>query len=432
MDQGRRVEKGARALEAGGLLARALDVWDRAGVAYCLLRDGERLERLAGGGELDVLMRAEDLARTGALLRPLGFAELPAPGHGPHRFFVAYDRARDAWLRLDVVDRLDFGRPVPALRTSLEESCLAHRRARSPGFVPAPEEEWVALLLHCVLDKRRFDLPRRARLDALAEHITDRERADRLLAELWAPDASFEALAARVRAGSFDALLDEGPRVERMLLGRDPIGTRLRRTRGRLARRWARIRRLVRPQTLTLALLAPDGAGKSTLAEALPQHFFAPMRAIYMGSYGRASRPLLLPGLAGRVLEHWRRWLEARWRLGRGEFVVFDRHPLEARLDPPREAGALRRARRWLLGHSCPAPDLAIVLDAPGELLHARKGEHSAAALERQRLGYLRLARRLRGSAVVDATRDADAVRREVGELVWRRYVARLARGRRR
>ena len=78
--------------------------------------------------------------------------------------------------------------------------------------------------------------------------------------------------------------------------------------------------------------------------------------------------------------------------------------------------------RRWLLGRACPAPDLVIVLDAPGELLFDRKGEHNASLLEEQRQGYLEFRHLVPRVVVVDATKSADLVRREVTGLIWRGY----------
>jgi thymidylate kinase len=81
-----------------------------------------------------------------------------------------------------------------------------------------------------------------------------------------------------------------------------------------------------------------------------------------------------------------------------------------------------------LLAHACPAPDLVLVLDAPGEVLYARKGEHSADFLEQQRQQYIALRARLPEMIVVDATRDAERVRRDALAAIWRGYIAHLSR----
>jgi thymidylate kinase len=72
-----------------------------------------------------------------------------------------------------------------------------------------------------------------------------------------------------------------------------------------------------------------------------------------------------------------------------------------------------------------PPPELIVVLDAPAEVLFARKGEHDVATLEAQRRGYAEIAQRFAGAQLVDAARDADLVRRDVTARTWRR----LAKG---
>jgi thymidylate kinase len=105
--------------------------------------------------------------------------------------------------------------------------------------------------------------------------------------------------------------------------------------------------------------------------------------------------------------------------------VVFDRHGLDAAAAPARpEGGPARRARRRLLAAALPQPDVLVVLDAPAEVLLARKGEHDVPTLAAQRARYLALADRP-GAAVVDASRDAETVRRDVTRVVWQRWSGR-------
>jgi thymidylate kinase len=99
---------------------------------------------------------------------------------------------------------------------------------------------------------------------------------------------------------------------------------------------------------------------------------------------------------------------------------VYDRHALDARI-PGSHVGARSRVRRWILAHAIPPPELIVVLDAPAEVLFARKGEHDVATLEAQRGGYAEIAREFAGAQLVDAGRDADLVRRDVTARTWRR-----------
>ncbi|MDQ2998540.1 MAG: hypothetical protein M3R61_16010, partial [Chloroflexota bacterium] len=107
----------------------------------------------------------------------------------------------------------------------------------------------------------------------------------------------------------------------------------------------------------------------------------------------------------------------------------FDRYVYDQQLDAARKRSLKTRARRWLLAAAAPKPNLVVFLDAPGELLYARKGEHSPEILEQQRQHYLGLRAHIPQMVVVDATRDADQVRRTVTALIWRSYAKHLRGG---
>ncbi len=67
---------------------------------------------------------------------------------------------------------------------------------------------------------------------------------------------------------------------------------------------------------------------------------------------------------------------------------------------------------------------MVIVLDAPAEVLFARKGEGTIELLERRRQEYLRLRDQVESFAVVDVRQTEDEVAREVSALIWDYYRA--------
>jgi hypothetical protein len=78
----------------------------------------------------------------------------------------------------------------------------------------------------------------------------------------------------------------------------------------------------------------------------------------------------------------------------------------------------------WLLAHACPAPDLVLVLDAPGHVLYARKGEHTPDILEAQRQKLLALRHHIPQVQIVDDTRAEATVYAEVVGRIWSQYCA--------
>jgi thymidylate kinase len=448
------------------LVLSTLQRLDQQHIVYCLLRDGHRLETAAADGELDLLVDGAQGAELREVLARLGFVRLPAWGHAPHQFFVAYVESCHRWLKLDVVTEVAYGRPSHALATPLAERCLARRRRLGRAFVLAPEDELLTLLLHCVLDKRSFRPHHASRLQALGRELDPMQGLIPLLETWWSPRMPAEQVLAHIEAGNWDALLAEAGAVSARLARRKPLGTLWRRIESPLLRKLQRWSGIVRPRAPSVALLAPDGAGKSTLIEGLRQSFYLSTYTTHMGLYrkdepacpvsgeirenpapcsvsrkdsdraaSKAAEPSRIPrrrfrlkgfGLLRNLGMQWRQYAVARWHQARGQLVLFDRYTYDALLPARASLGPLRRLRRRLLAHACPAPDMVVVLDAPGQVLFARKGEHTAELLEQQRQSYLAMRSRLPQMVVVDATGDPNQVCRAVTSAIWRDVARRL------
>jgi thymidylate kinase len=227
----------------------------------------------------------------------------------------------------------------------------------------------------------------------------------------------------------------------------------------------ARRRRL----SLAVALIGPDGAGKSSVARRVSETLPVRSRTIYMGVNMEAST-LMLPTtrlmlqakqarggepdrrvstrdapaarrslgkriahstksavrMANWVAEEWFRQAAAESARRRGEVVIFDRHFFcdfyAYDIDPqhgPRPLSA--RVHGFLLARTYPRPDLVVYLDAPAEVLYRRKGEGSLEFLEELRGDYLRLGKVFgQRFVVVDAARAPEVVASDVVDAIVR------------
>ena len=150
----------------------------------------------------------------------------------------------------------------------------------------------------------------------------------------------------------------------------------------------------------------------------LRQSFVLPARQVYMGLTGgwlRHVDRLRVPGIVrvGRFLVIWGRYLRGQYHLHRGRLVVFDRYIYDAEVPTPYPLSRWGRLARWLDGRTCPGPDLVLILDAPGAVMHERKGEYTPEVLEDWRQKFLTVRDRHPNVVVLDTTRPVEDVRAE-------------------
>ena len=199
-----------------------------------------------------------------------------------------------------------------------------------------------------------------------------------------------------------------------------------------------------------IALVGPDGAGKSTVARRVVEALPGRAAYLYLGTNPDVDAPRLpttrlgsrlRPGGGGpgpsaprpagirRSARTWVRmltWLaeelyrgvHARRLQRRTPVVIRDRDFLADRLAVGGSLPRHERFHRAVLARLYPAPDATVVLDAPAELLFARKGELDLAELDLRRRGYRDLGSVLPRVTVVDATAPVDEVVERVVALV--------------
>jgi len=209
----------------------------------------------------------------------------------------------------------------------------------------------------------------------------------------------------------------------------------------------------------SIAMIGPDGAGKTTLTRMLERSEVARFKYIYMG-IELAKSNITLPsarwiegvkarsaaggGASGagsrsrragaatawawarlihRVADEWFRQFVSWWYQARGYVVLYDRHfvfDFAPEIAPCPDESLDKRLHRWYLARLYPRPTLVLFLDAPAELLYARKHELTPPELERRRQGFLQVGQRVRGFVRVDAARPLPEVFAEIVEHVGR------------
>ncbi len=335
----------------------ALSALTAGGVDHAL-RNGD-LAVQDPAADVDVLVRPGDLGRVDQVLQGTGWRRLTAPGHRGHRFYL-HEADDTTWVKLDVVSELRYG---------------THRSATAP-----------------LIERRR------------------------LVDGVWLVSQADAQEHARQRAAGRREVSTLGERVLRAL----PVGLRRR--------------------GCVVAVLGPDGAGKGTVTAALAASLPVGVTQVYLGDRRaqtaeaaaaptRAAAPAAprtgFVGSAreaaflGRKLAHWAPELAraevAAWR---GHVVLADRHPLDAIAVVPERTAVGRAVERFIALRVVPTPDAVVVLDAPGEQLFRRKGEHTPERLEEWRQGYRdRLVPR--GAVLVDASGSVADTVAHARHVLW-------------
>lgn len=217
---------------------------------------------------------------------------------------------------------------------------------------------------------------------------------------------------------------------------------------------WAHVRREVglrlRPPVPWFAVLGPDGSGKSSVLAALEAQLPPSLGGVAVfhwrpgvvrpdrGDGGPVTDPHGKParGPVASVAKLGLLWLD--WQLGywlrivhlraKERIVVFDRCYLDLLVDPRRYRYGAGAALARAVGSTFPQPDVLVLLDAPPEVLRARKTEVTLEETVRQRTAYAEAVRSARGGVVVDAAQPLAAVTRDVARAMTdalRRWEAR-------
>src|SRR5512138_3760075 len=235
----------------------------------------------------------------------------------------------------------------------------------------------------------------------------------------------------------------------------------------------------MRRRVFTISLIGPDGTGKSTVSKKLQTSLPIPSKYVYMGINQDASnvalpttllwkkikratgqqrdmggppdpnkRPSLPKDPAKRMVselksglrianlmaEEWYRQFITWTYMLRGNVVIFDRHFFFDYYkyhiaNGGRGRTVAERFHGFMLDRIFPKPDLVIFLDAPAEVLFARKGEGTVALLEQRRREYLNFKNKVARFVTVDTTQTVDEVTRQVSGIIMTHYLAKKRKG---
>ena len=214
------------------------------------------------------------------------------------------------------------------------------------------------------------------------------------------------------------------------------------------------VSRIVRPTGYTVIVVGPDGVGKSTLAERLPDICAGPFRR----SMHLHWRPGVLPSLArlsgseereptdpqglqprgpllsnAALVYYWADFLIGSWiRVAptrmRSGLVVMERGWWDIAMDATRYRMHVPAQFVRLLGHLLPRPDLVLVLNAPAGVVSERKRELAPEEIQRQTDAWRAALPSRIDRAEIDTSASIDDVATRARDEIFTRLSSRAVR----
>jgi thymidylate kinase len=401
------------------LLRSVFAALDDRQVDWLLFRGEERLARPSG--DVDLLVDRDDIAEVHALLIDLGFSRQGTSLLVARRSYIAYVDADDLWLRLDIVPRVAFG-PLLEFDTPTAGKFLRAKRRVGPLFLPDENDSFWHLLLHYMLDRGEIPADWKPVLSQRSLPAAATGPLAQFIDRLRGPVSSSELLES-VQNADWDRLQRQFTALGQSWIaataGWSRAVLRLHRVLYRLSlNQWTSFR-----PGISVAVLGPDGAGKTTLAKGLGESLALPTRYVYMGLWKEGTLERLLAHVPGlnlallmcRLVGRTFRVAYFRWR---GCIVVLDRFTYDAILVNQSDTWRHRMTASLVLRFSR-TPDLVIVLDLPGEVAFERKGEQSVEILNEWRQSYRSIEKTGARLVTLDATESIGDVRQRATAAIW-------------
>jgi thymidylate kinase len=433
--------------EPGEVLSGVFSLLDRVGLSYCVLHGYETYSAMVLS-DVDCIISSEfalrEIASHFRANRTDFKAELIGIKGGCFNFAGRRVDGSLCFLTLDMSYDCEIGNVIyyPG------KEILATREKYAQFWVPSVDMEFGCYLVRRIA-KGTLTEQHARRLSRL--YALDPPSCRRQILRFWSATSS-ASIDAAARSDEWTTVSGQLPQLRNELRGRAMRGHSW-----HIVAHWSltRARQIkclfASAPGLIVTLLGPDGAGKSSVTNALSRSLG--------GAFARVTRYGFAPGLLGnfrppdgantqphavrprswlmsvaRAMCYWFGYYLLIYRpvirlaLARGGLVLHDRHLIDALVDPKRYRYA---GPAWLLRfiwYFVPTPDLIILLDAPAEVLQARKREVPPAESARQRSAYIALVKSLQNGHIVNGNQGFPQVLRDIENLAVNYLAARVVR----
>ena len=429
------------------LFCRVIEALQKADHGLCILHGYKQYpQEICGASDIDAISIAPD--RVPHIVAESGVAKVvQVLQHEATAFsYTLYrdDGGKPALILLDV--SVDYRRNGRVFFSG--ETFLRSRKPFKFFQVPATELEFAYYVIKKIA-KVDLDDNHAQRLSELYGEAPEQCRTQ--LAKFF-PDSAVDTIAASAQSENWQPVQAQIQSLRQGLLGKvgkqDPF---------KVMSYWLgdckrRIKRISQPTGVMIVVLGADGSGKSTV--------IAQVREQLMPAFRRTAYTHLRPHLGRKTTENnapvidphgqpprgwWASvlkliyflfdygvgyWYKVYPQLVRSTFVVFDRYYHDLLVDSRRYRYSGPNWWAKFIGKLIPKPDLWILLDAPAEVLQARKQEVSFEETARQRKVYVELVSRFDNGVVINSDQPVEDVvadaNRAILDLMAKRTHSRL------
>jgi thymidylate kinase len=415
--------------------------------AYCILSGYDELPD-SFDTDIDFMVSDTDFASVPQMIlkvaRATGTRVFHTVGHelSARSFSLGYQAGED--LIIVQPDSSSDYRHFGLLWLRADEVLVARRKHPRGFWIPAAAHEFAYYLIKR-LNKRSLNEKHGEKLHQL--FMEDSNGCERIIERFW--KGRNRAILARMARTSDWTDITSSMESIRAELKRNSAESFSQRFRTVPEQALHQVRRVMNPTGGWIAIMGPDGAGKSAVIEAIRAQFrfaYHKVKCFHLrpkslrrgndthtavtDPHGKPPRGWIasVAKVFFLIADYWLGYLlQIAPAMQRSQLIVFDRYLYDLLVDSKRvryggPAWLLRFAARVI-----PHPHLVILLDAPADVLWTRKQEVPFNEVMRQRDAYCKVARGLPFARVINAAQALPDVIRDVDMAIVDYYERRTA-----